>query len=89
MKQLQINITVSQWLIVSLQREKRITLKVGNALVTKITDFVLGLIVLYLFFKHEQEILVVIRDITEVSCLLFCFIYYLFICFFLDNNSRN
>lgn len=71
LKQLQINLAISQWLMESLEREKRITLKMGNAIVTKIADFILGLIVLYLFFKHEQEILVFIRDITEVSIACF------------------
>lgn len=73
LKQLQTNITISRWLITSLEREKRITLKIGNALVTKIADFILGLIVLYLFFEHEREILVFIRDTTEVSTFSFKF----------------
>lgn len=50
----------------SLKHDKRISLKVSNALVTKLSDFLLGLVVLHLFFEHEHEILIFIRDVTEV-----------------------
>lgn len=66
LKEIKMNIKITQWLIESLNREKRVSVKIGNALLTKIADFLLGIIVLYFFFKHEQQILVFIRDIAEV-----------------------
>lgn len=64
--QIQINVSVTKWLLESLHSERKITLKIGNVIVSKITDFVLGLILLYFFFEYEQEILIFIRDVTEV-----------------------
>lgn len=63
--QFQTNTAITNWLLESIGRERRITLKIRNAIVSKIVDFVLGLIVLSFFFKYEKEILLFIRDITE------------------------
>lgn len=71
--QLEDSLTVTKWVYGKLQRDKKITLTIGNVLVSKALDLVFGLTVLFYFFKHEHEIITFVRDSTEVTVHHVCY----------------
>jgi hypothetical protein len=59
------NLTGYKWFFTEIMREKRVSPKVGNFLLSKIFDLLLGIILLDLFMENEDVIVNLIENVRE------------------------
>lgn len=56
---------ILKWSIVKLKKEQKLSVGVGNIMISKLIDFLLGISILYLLFQYEAEFIKFIQDTTE------------------------
>ncbi|KAF5288308.1 hypothetical protein FQR65_LT12041 [Abscondita terminalis] len=56
-----------KWVFVMLRKKRNISLTIGNVIVSKIADFLIGLVLLYFVLEHEAEIIEFVRNTTEAT----------------------
>ncbi|KAF5271223.1 hypothetical protein FQA39_LY08230 [Lamprigera yunnana] len=62
---LQRTLDTFKWTLITLRREGKITLTIGNVLVSKVADFLIGLSLLYFVLEHKTEFIELVQNITE------------------------
>ncbi|KAK4874938.1 hypothetical protein RN001_014298 [Aquatica leii] len=54
-----------KWVLLTLRQKRNITLTIGNIIVSKIADFLFGLILLYFVLEREAEFIEFVQNTTE------------------------